>query len=79
MLLMCRLRFRELPLFLRSSSHQFLSSLQWLPLVKLPGKTEIKVATMRNDAGIVGAAVACLAKAALDYRLCVTVDELTDA
>lgn len=54
-------------------------SLQWLPLVKLPGKTEIKVATMRNDAGIVGAALACLAKAALDYRVCVTVDELTEA
>ena len=40
--------------------------LQWLHKVTLPNRTPIKVATMLNDAGIIGAALASLARAAFE-------------
>lgn len=42
--------------------------LQWLHLVKLPSQTPILAASMKNDAGIVGAAMAALARAAYDIN-----------
>lgn len=39
---------------------------EWLHKVDLPNKTPIKVAKMKNDAGIIGAAMAALARAAFE-------------